>query len=98
MSTPSQGHDLCTCPVCRRGIRRQIGEAFRAERRWLGYWTLRHAARLGWLPEAYYRSVIDEMLRRGLLVAIAPEDPRRDFPVYLAASIVSRPARKRGGA
>ena len=93
---------LCTCPLCRRGLRLRIVDACRRERRWVGFWTIRIVAGLGWVPVEFYREVLDEALQMGLLIRMeggdAPGDP--GFPTYLASALAAPApaARKRGGA
>jgi hypothetical protein len=96
MKNKSNPTYVCSCDGCRRGIRGLITSAFRRERRWMGEWVIRVCARLGWVPLAFYREVLADMLRLGLLIKL--NNPEGQFPEYMLASltVTSRP-RKRGG-
>lgn len=89
-----QPHSLCDCPVCRRGIRRQILRVFRHEPRFLGYYSILYQARLGWVPAHFYRDIFNQMLAYGLLIRIEPEDPDRGYATYYPSCGVT--PRKRG--
>jgi hypothetical protein len=86
-------HAICDCPLCRRGVRSAIVAAYRDYPRWMGFYLIRWAARLGWVPIETYRSVIDEMLGSGQLLVSRGAD--EEYPRYLLSAI-ARPARKRG--
>ena len=88
---------ICACRVCRRTIRDDIATMFRARRRFMGFWTVRFHAHLGWVPVGDYRTIFQEMIALGLLTEI--RDPEAEYPVYILSRI-TLPAnlRKRGGA
>jgi hypothetical protein len=87
---------ICTCPTCRRMIRRQIAECFRTHRRWLDRHAIVRVARLGWVPELFFAIVLSEMVSLGLLIAV--EDATQRSVLYLLSTLppASGPTGKRG--
>jgi len=88
---------VCTCRKCRRDIRQRIEDTFIAEPRWMGEFTIRERAWLGWVPLLLFRHILGRMVLLGILIkSNAPGD---EFPRYLLAR-VTLPARalaKQGG-
>lgn len=86
----------CTCKLCRLSIRLAITYAFEAHPRWWGEWFIRFHSDLGWVPLPFYREILDEMVRLGQLIMLAPPD--RPYPVYILARLtLPTPARKGDG-
>jgi hypothetical protein len=86
---------VCTCAWCRRTIRESVALAFVRHRRWLGEWQIRFLANLGWVPLNFFRQVLAEMLRLGLLIRLSAAG-RDDFDRYLLSRLAV-PVRARAG-
>lgn len=88
-------HELCTCRLCRLGVRREVERVLRSNRRWMGAYTIMYVGRLGWVPLWFYLAVLGEMLSRGLLIAsYGSGDP---FPRFMLSSLLSPGLRIVGG-
>jgi hypothetical protein len=85
---------VCTCSICRRAVRRAIVVAFRQRRCWMDEHMIGLVGKLSWLPRPFFRSVIADMLRQGLLIAsCGPDDV---VPRYILSAL-TLPVRTGGG-
>jgi len=73
------------CPICDLNIRQDIEAVFLRERRWMGFYLVRHQANLGWCPMATYVRVFNEMRNMGKILVCFGEGDQ--FPLYLLSRL-----------
>lgn len=76
----------CTCPMCRRSIRRMIERYYDLHPSWIGVSDLREAAGLSWLDFDLYLLVFRGMVKLGQLVqSYGPGGP---YPLYISGRVL----------
>jgi hypothetical protein len=94
---PGTARTVCTCRQCRRDIRLAIERAFVQEPRWMGEFTIRERAWLGWVPLLLFRHILGRMVLLGIMVK--SNGPGDEFPRYILARcmVAARSVARQGG-